>query len=80
MHATPGVPPPGGLGGRDEAGTQLGVVFMVVETGKFYVQPGSDEDIVYLGDEPVLAPTELRPGDRIKAGKYELGLLRQGRE
>jgi hypothetical protein len=62
------------------AGTQLGVVFMVVETGKFYVQPGSDEDIVYLGDEPVLAPTELRPGDRIKAGKYELCLLRQGQE
>jgi len=61
-------------------GEQVDIVSMVSETGKFYVQPGNSEDAIYLGDEPVVTPTELRPGDRIRVGKYELCLLRQGQE
>jgi len=65
---------------KSSADSQVGIVSMAPETGKFYVQPGSAENMIYLGDEPVLAPTELRPGDRIRVGKLELSLLRQGQE
>mgnify|MGYP001811665994 CR=1 FL=1 len=51
------------------------IISMVPETGKFYVLPGTDENVTYLGNEPVTAPTELRPGDRIRAGRFELCLL-----
>lgn len=51
------------------------IISMVPETGKFYVLPGTDDNVTYLGNEPVTAPTELRPGDRIRAGKFELCLL-----
>jgi hypothetical protein len=60
--------------------TPIGIVSMMPETGKFYVQPGAGDHLTYLGDEPVLAPTELRPGDCIRVGKLELRLLRQGQE
>lgn len=50
----------------------LGLVTLVEETGKLYAQPGSGNEVVYLGDEPVLAPTELRPGDRVRVGEIEL--------
>ena len=42
----------------------LSVVTLVPDTGKFYVQPGQGDSTVYLGDEAVRAPTELRRGDR----------------
>ena len=58
---------------------QLSVVTMVAETGKFYVQPGQGDRPVYLGDEAVRAPTELRWGDRVQVGDIEL-LLRQRQE
>ena len=58
----------------DPAG-HVEIISMVPETGKFYVLPGTDENVTYLGNEPVTAPTELRPGDRIRAGKFELCLL-----
>lgn len=45
------------------------------ETGKFYVQPGTDDCPVHLGDELVRAPTELRRGDRIRVGDAEFGFL-----
>ena len=58
----------------DPAG-HVEIISMVPETGKFYVLPGTDENVTYLGNEPVTAPTELRPGDRIRAGRFELCLL-----
>ena len=62
------------------AADRLDIISLAPETGKFYVMPGSGQNVTYLGDEPVLAPTELRPGDRIRAGKFELSLLGQGQE
>jgi len=50
----------------------LGLITLVEETGKMYAQPGTGNDVVYLGDEPILAPTELRPGDRVRVGELEL--------
>ena len=35
---------------------------------KFYVQHGGGPTLTYLGDEPLLAPQELRDGDLIKIG------------
>jgi len=58
----------------------LVVVTQVPETGKLYVQPGQDDALTCLGDEPVRAPTELRPGDRIRIGDIELQLVRKGQE
>jgi hypothetical protein len=60
---------------ESEAAGRLEIISMVPETGKFYVLPGTDENVTYLGNEPVTSPTELRPGDRIRAGKFELCLL-----
>ena len=60
---------------ESEAVGRLEIISMVPETGKFYVLPGTDENVTYLGNEPVTSPTELRPGDRIRAGKFELCLL-----
>jgi hypothetical protein len=54
----------------------LSVVTLVPETGKFYVHPGQGDSLTYLGDEAVRAPTELRRGDRIRAGDFELHILR----
>lgn len=62
-------------GAKPEAADHVEIISMVPETGKFYVLPGTDENVTYLGNEPVTAPTELRPGDRIRAGKFELCLL-----
>jgi hypothetical protein len=59
---------------------RMDIIRMAPETGKFYVLPGTEENVTYLGNEPVLAPTELRPGDRIRAGRFELRLLSQGQE
>lgn len=60
---------------ESEAAGHVEIISMVPETGKFYVLPGTDENVTYLGNEPVTAPTELRPGDRIRAGRFELCLL-----
>lgn len=60
---------------ESEAAGHVEIISMVPETGKFYVLPGTDENVTYLGNEPVTSPTELRPGDRIRAGKFELCLL-----
>ena len=60
---------------ESEPAGHVEIISMVPETGKFYVLPGTDENVTYLGNEPVTAPTELRPGDRIRAGKFELCLL-----
>jgi len=53
----------------------IGVVTVDPGTGKFYVQPGQGDSTVYLGDEVVRAPTELRRGDRIRVGDFELQIL-----
>jgi hypothetical protein len=60
---------------KSESAAHVEIISMVPETGKFYVLPGTDENVTYLGNEPVTSPTELRPGDRIRAGKFELCLL-----
>jgi hypothetical protein len=57
----------------------VSIVTLIAETGKFYVQPGPGDCPVYLGDEAVRAPTELRRGDRVRVGDIEL-LLCQGQE
>ena len=44
-------------------------------TGKFYVQPGTEDCPVFLGDERVLASTELRRGDRLRIGQAEFEFL-----
>ena len=49
-------------------------------TGKLYAQPGKGEQVVYLDGEAVLAPTELRPGDRVRIGSLELQLSRVSKE
>jgi hypothetical protein len=64
--------------GTETKGTEpdrLSVITRVAETGKFYVQPGQGDEPVYLGSEPVRAPTELRHGDRIRVGDVELHIL-----
>ena len=53
----------------------LSVVSFDPDTGKFYVQPGQGDSLVYLGDEVVRAPTELRRGDRIRVGDFALEIL-----
>ncbi len=56
----------------------LGVITLAPETGKFYVQPGQGGLETYLGDDLVLAPTELRRGDHVRIGDIELRLFRKG--
>jgi len=53
----------------------LSVVTLVPGTGKFYVQPGQGESLTYLGDTLVRTQTELRHGDRIRVGDFELQIL-----
>jgi hypothetical protein len=53
----------------------LSVVTVDPGTGKFYVQPGQGDSTVYLGDEAVRAPTELRRGDCVRVGDIELQIL-----
>lgn len=43
-----------------------------LETGKFYIHPGTADLPVTLQGEPVLAPTELRRGDTIRVGATEI--------
>jgi hypothetical protein len=45
------------------------------QTGKFYIHPGDETSPVLLQGEPVRAPTELRPGDTIRAGDIEFRFL-----
>jgi hypothetical protein len=48
------------------------------QTGKFYIHPGGVGGPVLLQGEPVRAPTELRPGDTIRAGDFEFRFLSRG--
>lgn len=56
------------------------IISLDPETGKFYAQPGGQERPVLLDGEAVLAPTELRGGDCVRIGDYEIRLLRVARE
>jgi hypothetical protein len=60
---------------RSEPGSQA-VITLAAETGKIYAQPGREDQAVYLDGETILAPTELRPGDRVRIGGLELQLSR----
>jgi len=57
----------------------LAVITVAANTGKIYAQPVKDGPAVYLDGEKVLAPTELRPGDRVCIGNVELELSRVGK-
>jgi len=67
------------LAAKSSTPDSLGVVTLSAGTGKLYVQPGKGDQLVYLDGEAVLAPTELRPGDRVRIGNLELQLSRAGR-
>ena len=73
---------PGTADLADERSTpdSLGVVTLASGTGKLYVQPGKGDQLVCLDGEAVLAPTELRPGDRVRVGNLELQLSRVSKE
>ena len=60
---------------KSEAG-RLAVIELVPDTGKLYVRPGTGEQVISLADEPVLSPTELRPGDRVQLQGLELVIAR----
>lgn len=51
---------------------QSAVITSDPETGKFYVNPGADGQEVRLCGDLVDAPTELRRGDRIRIGRFEV--------
>ena len=53
----------------------VGIIGQNPDTGKFYVHAGTAETPVFLGDEPVTAPTELRKGDRVRVGGAEFEFL-----
>ena len=72
FNAEPGT---AGLEEKKAAPEYLSVVTLVPETGKFYVHPGQGDSLTYLADEVVRAPTELRRGDRIRIGDFELHIL-----
>jgi len=55
---------------------RLPVIELVPETGKLYVRPGAGEQVISLAGEPVLSPTELRPGDRVRLQGLELVIAR----
>ena len=74
-------PDTGNLQAKSEVSAdKLNLVMLNPETGKIYVQPGTGDLPVFLGDEPVLAPTELRHGDHICIGGFELKLISKGKE
>jgi hypothetical protein len=64
------------LAAKRSAPDHLGVVTLAAGTGKLYAQPGKGDPVVYLDGEAVRAPTELRPGDRVRIGNFELQLTR----
>lgn len=64
-----------------KAGTEgAAIISLDPETGKFYAQPGGQERPVLLDGETVLAPTELRRGDCVRIGDYEIQLIRVAQE
>jgi len=64
------------LAARPPETGSLPVITLAAETGKIYAQPGKDDRAVYLDGEAILAPTELRAGDRVRIGNLELQLTR----
>ena len=64
------------LAAKRQATERLDIITLVPETGKIYAQRGDGDVTVFLDGEPVQAPTELRPGDRIRIGNLELQLSR----
>jgi len=68
------------LAAKHSARGSHGVVTLASGTGKLYAHPGKGEQPVYLDDEVVAAPTELRPGDRVRIGNFELQISRRGKE
>jgi hypothetical protein len=63
---------------QTDAAQLMRVVSCDPQTGKFYIHPGHPDGAgapVLLQGEPVRAPTELRPGDTIRAGDFEFRFL-----
>jgi hypothetical protein len=64
------------LAEKKKAVQSLAVITLAPETGKIHVQPGKGKQRVCLDGEAVLAPTELRPGDRVQIGNLEFQLIK----
>ncbi len=45
------------------------------KTRKFYLSPGTGQNLSYLDDEPVLSPTEIKSGAKISLGQTILRLV-----
>lgn len=63
---------------QTDASHLIRVVSCDPQTGKFYIHPGHPGGAagqVLLQGETVRAPTELRPGDTIRAGDFEFRFL-----
>ena len=45
------------------------------KTRKFYLSPGTGQNLSYLDDEPVLSPTEIKSGAKISVGQTILRLV-----
>ena len=39
---------------------------------RFYVQPGASRNLVYVADEPVMVPLELKGGEELLLGQTKL--------
>ncbi len=59
------------------ASEHLSVVTLDPGSGKLYVQPGEGDSRTRLGEESVSAATELRRGDRIRVGGFELQIFQE---
>lgn len=57
------------------APARRGLISRDPQTGKLHVSAAVDDCEVLLNGKPVLAPTELRPGDSIRIGDAELQFL-----
>jgi len=57
------------------ASEHLSIVTLDPGSGKLYVQPGDGDSRTRLGEESVRAATELRRGDRIRVGGFDLQIL-----
>lgn len=81
LDQTPGFPAEPGtadLASKKPEPGGTGVILLNAGTGKLYAHP-AEGVTVFLEDEPVLAATELRPGDRLRIGGLVMELTRAGK-
>ena len=62
--------------GDDEIGRESHAILSYDPRGRrFYLQPGTGRNLVYLGDQPVLAPTEIESTAQFQLGSTTLRLI-----